>query len=318
MKCNWIRLLLTIVTASVASPVFGQLAEQGAVSGTGTISLTRAPEVMRMHVALTSKGATLKDALAALKTRTDAARLQLTTLGADKGSIKIEAAHIAVQDPNRRNQMQAMMMMRMQQGKGNKGAAKSKTAPPVEVTSNLTAEWKLSAKDPEAMLLLVHPLQEKIRAADLAGKAQAEKLSAEQEEMLEELQANGQSGFSMGGEEQTPGQPDFLFVSRITEAEHDKALADAYQKASVQATRLAKAAGSELGALRSVTSFDDPRGDVDEFGPQVYGSSAYRIMQQYAQKRATSDSGHEAVGVDSSKVKYSVNLTVAFDLKPVK
>jgi uncharacterized protein YggE len=312
-----LRVLIAILTFSCGLSAFAQPSASGSVAGTGTASISRVPEIMRVQVAITSKGATLKEALAALKTRSDAARLQVITLGAEKDSVKVDAPRIAAQDPNRRRSMDMMMAQRMKQA-GKKGAAKDKTAPPVEVTSTLTAEWKLTAKDPEALLLAVHPLQEKIRSADLAGKAEAEKLSPEQQEMMEELEAAGQNRFS-SSEEEPAGTPDFLFVSRVNSAEHEKAMRDAFQSAQVQAGKLAKAAGSELGSLRSITSFDDPSGEYEDYGRRGgYGQSAYRLMQQAARRRATGDAPLEAVGVEPSLVKYSVSLTVAFDLKSGK
>lgn len=316
MVHHQLRLLIAILTFSCGLSAFAQPSVPGSVAGTGSASLSRIPEILRVQVAITSKGATLKEALAALKTRSDAARLQVITLGAEKESVKVDAPRIAVQDPNRRRAMDMMMAQRVKQA-GKKGAAKDKTAPPVEVTSTLTAEWKLTAKDPEALLLAVHPLQEKIRSADLAGKAEAEKLSPEQQEMLEEMEAAGQNRFSSSDEEPA-GAPDFLFVSRVNTAEHEKAMRDAFQSAQTQAGKLAKAAGSELGSLRSITSFDDPSGEYEDYGRRGYGQSAYRLMQQAARKRATGDAPLEAVGVEPSLVKYTISLTVAFDLKPGK
>ncbi|MDB5387790.1 MAG: hypothetical protein JWM11_3436 [Planctomycetaceae bacterium] len=312
---------IVILVVGIARPVVAQplthrdAAGSGVVSGTGMVQLERIPEILRMQVQLTSKGATLKEALTALKARSDAARLQLATMGAEKESIKIDASRIAVQDPNRRNAME--MMLAQQMKRGAKGAAKSKPVAPVEVTASLSAEWKLTVKDAETLLLAVHPLQEKIRAADLAGKAETEKLTPEQEEMLEELQASGQNRFGQNDQE-TQGQPDFLFVSHITEAEHEKAMAEAFQKAQARASRFAKAAGCQLGAVRSIESSDGPSMEYEDYSMRGYGSSQFSLLQQAARQHSGSTDLPEAVGATASKVKYAVNLTATFELKPLK
>lgn len=312
MLKHQLRVLIAILSFGYGCAAFAQPSEPGSVAGTGTVSISRLPEILRVQVAITSKGATLKEAIAALKTRSDAARLQVVTLGAEKDSVKIEAPRIAVQDPNRRRAMDMMLAQRAKQA-SKKGAAASKTAPRVEVTATLTAEWKLMAKDPEALLLAVHPLQEKIRIADLAGKAEAEKLSPEQEELMEEMEAAGQR-FSASDEEPA-GAPDFLFVSRVNSAEHEKAMRDAFQSAQQHAAKLAKAAGSDLGILRSISSFDDPSGEYEDYGRRGYGQSPYRLMQQTSRRQSTGDGQLEAVGVEPNLVKYTVSVTVAFDLK---
>jgi hypothetical protein len=49
---------------------------------------------MRVQIALQGKGATLKEALASVKTRADAARKQLAMLAANKDSIKVDSAKV--------------------------------------------------------------------------------------------------------------------------------------------------------------------------------------------------------------------------------
>ena len=97
--------------------------------------------------------------------------------------------------------MQAMMAQRawrMQVNGGKKPAAKAKEAPPVVVSCNLKAQIRLSAPNPDEMLVLTHGLEERIKAADLGG-VKALKQGAPQDEELaqEEMQ-----GMMNGGDEQ--------------------------------------------------------------------------------------------------------------------
>src|SRR5690242_5621898 len=84
---------------------------EGGITGVGVVSISRQPERMRVQVLLQGKGSTLKEALAAIKTRGDAARKQLTALGAEKDSIKLDSPRIGANPNENQNQVQ---MRRMQ------------------------------------------------------------------------------------------------------------------------------------------------------------------------------------------------------------
>jgi len=313
-----VSLLASVVV--LASPAFAQAqgaGEGGTVSGNGVVTISRQPETMRLQVALQGKGATLKDALAAVKTRADAARKQLTSLGAEKDSIKIDNTKITPKnDQDQQRQMQRMMMQRMQQG-GKTPKKPKKVAEPVLVSAMLTAEWKLDTKSADELLLSVNALQEKIKAADLAGMKDAEKLSPEQEEMLEEMGDQEMYNYNSNNQPK-PGEPVFLFVGKISDAERDKALGEAFQKAKAQATRVAKAAGAELGTLKSLTSHDASSG-YNGYGGN-YDRYAYQALQAArAQAGIDDEDGEvetEAMGVEPARVKVTITVMASFDLKP--
>lgn len=315
-RCAALSCLLLISQSS-----FGQEDDAGRVHGTGAATIQRLPETLRMQVAIIGKGATLKDAVTSLKTRTDAAKKQVTELGADKDSIRVDPPHIyEQQNNNQRRQMEMMMAQRM--NRGGKKAAKNKVAPPVMVSAMLTASWKLKAKDAEDLLLTVHPLQEKIRTADLAGAKETEKLTPEQEELLEEAEAQGFSMYD-GGEEAKPGEPLFLFVSRISDEDREQALADAFKNAKSDAVRLAKSAEATLGRLKSIQNNMYGGGyDGDDYGMANYNynSRAYRALQaaRNSQNRSGKEDNLEAIGGEPGMVKYVVNVTATFDLEPAK
>ena len=294
-----------------AGGVLADEEERGVVSGTGAASITRPPDTMRLQIGVMGRGATLKDALTALKDRVSKAKTQLTALGAEKDSIKISEPHITELQNDRSRQMQMMMMRsRMRGGKAN---SKTSTPIPVLVSSMLTAEWKLTAKLPDELLLAVHPIQEKIKAADLAGSKEAEKLTPEQEELLEE--AAQEYGYD-GSDESKPGQPVFLFVSRVADAERDQALADAYDKARKQASRLASAAGAQLGRLKSLNSHESSANDSDEYGGGGFNFS-YRQMQMLNRRQANSEKDeNEAFAVQPGPVKFLVTVTASFEVEP--
>jgi uncharacterized protein YggE len=307
--------LLTLVL--LGSPARAQLGsfDAGTVSGMGTVAIERAPQAMRMTVVVSSKGSDLKEALASLKDRLDAAKAQLATLGADKASIKVAAPQLAVEDPNRRRQIEMMMAQRLRAG-GRKPAKKEESKPPVSVTASLSAEWPLKAAAGEDLLLASTSLQDKIKAADLAGTKEQMPLSPEEQELADELGAEDLSAMYGGDEEVKPGEPMFIFVTPIAEADREKALAEGFQKAKSRAARLAKAAGAELGALKSLNDSESDASDESYGSPYGgYNRQAYQMMQMMRGARGGLEELAEAIGAQPTNVVYRVTVTASFDLK---
>lgn len=310
MKKHFFAACLLLGAATTALAQYG---DSGVVAGTGTVNIERMPEGMRMTISISAKGKDLKEALAAMKDRVEAAKTQLGTLGADKASVKVETAQLAADNPsNRQRQMEMMMMERMRPGGGAR-KPKKEEKPPVNVSTTLTATWPLKAKDAEELLLASAAIQEKIKAADLGGLKDV-KLSPEEEEAMAEMEASGYSPY--GDEGPKPGEPTFHFFTTINEAEREKALAEAFVKAKERAARVAKAAGVELGKLASLTETEMGM-DTDDYqsypGADRYALQMLRQMQggRYGEPPATS----EGVGVRPDKVTFRVSVHASFELK---
>ncbi|HLQ46135.1 MAG TPA: SIMPL domain-containing protein, partial [Planctomycetaceae bacterium] len=236
---------------------------------------------------------------------------QVIALGADKASVKVQPAQIVKATNDRQQQIQMMMRQRMQQGGRKKEPAKK--AEPIQVAATFTAEWKLSAKSHDELLTTTHQVQQKLKALDLAGTKDAKKLSPEEQEALEEAQSEF-GGYEDPNAEQ-PGQPTFLFVAEIPSAELDKAHAEAFQKATAQAERLAKATGRQLGELQAVSSVEQAdNDDALMSGGYGYQNADYRMLQLLQRQRQTSDAP-VAMGIAPGKVKHTVTLTASYSLK---
>src|SRR5262249_6225391 len=122
---------------------------------------------------------------------------------------------------------------------------KPKQPPTVVVYVPLKFEMPLKAADAEELLILASALEEKIKGADLGGIKEGKQMSPQDEEMAQEVMEQ------VPNDENEPrrGEPLFLFVSKVSTADQDQALASAFQKAKREAGRLARAAGAELGTL---------------------------------------------------------------------
>ncbi|HSU69313.1 MAG TPA: SIMPL domain-containing protein, partial [Tepidisphaeraceae bacterium] len=200
-------------------------------------------------------------------------------------------------------QQQAQRMMLMRSGRAP-GPAKN-NAPAANLYTTLKAEWPLSSKTVEDLLIESQDLETKIKGADLSGTN--EKLSAaEQQELAEEAQ-----GLNNGDGQPNPRDPVFLFAAKISIQDRDAARGDAFKKARADAESLARAAGGQLGSIRllaaQATSTSNP------FADPTYGG--YRQRGPYMPAGPSDDDPLEAVGPQPAKVTYRVTVYVSFALK---
>jgi hypothetical protein len=210
------------------------------------------------------------------------------------------------------------MMMRRMRNQGKKPPQKAKEAPPVLVSCTLKAEFPLSASCHEELLLTGHALEEGMKAADLGGTKDLKQASAQDEELAQEDAADMMMGFGGEGGLQ-PGEPVFLYFSKISEEERAKALAQAFHRAKAQAGQLARAAGVELGTLYHLEDSSAADPGADEEGLEMDGPSSYHLRQLLHRARTGNANGDkeslEAIGGKPGKVSYRITLSVTFELK---
>ena len=332
MTIHWERMCLAAFLAAVLWPAaasaqweggFAQMAAmqgagRSAISSAGTSMVQRKPTQLRVYMQLIAKGKTLEDALAKLKERQEAATVQLETLKADKKSIVFGAPSLSNEQSSRRKQIQAMVIQQMR-ARGKKVPKGLLTPQTVTVSSTLTAQWPLGTESHEKLLLLSQRIQEKIKAADLSGSKEAEKVSPEEEEFEEEA---SQMTNQFGEEAQQTGQPQFLFVALLQKPERQKAMAEAFVKAKAQAAELAKAAGVELGPLVGLSGACSGQ---NSFGENPYvrygGSGGSDVIRQLIAEQAGEPSADkpdekpdEAMGTDPSALKFNCSVAAMFQL----
>jgi hypothetical protein len=295
-----------------ASAAVAQVGSDDGIRGHGEVVLDLQPELMRMKVDLRSKGKDLKEALASMKTRRAQAEKQLATLGAAKDSIRFGDAEPDRAQDQRQQQMERMLQQRMSQKRGKRGAGKGAVAAkPVKLRMNLTAEFPVAAPDRAELLVVSDKLQEAIKDADFGGaKETKEQSSEEDEELADEM---GEMNFGFGQQEGSkPGEPSFLFVSKVSAAAREKGLADAFQQAKADASLLAKAAGIEPGALRSLGSAFTSEMDANNDYEAIRTSGFATFFHHQG---TGADRGEEAFGLYPTTLKYKITVTASFALK---
>jgi len=292
-----------------------QLTAENSISASGSASIKKPPQLLRLHMELGAKAGSLKEALTKLGTLRAAAKKQLEELGAASASIEVGDAKVLPGKTDQRRQMAMMVRQRMKAG--GKAASQPAQKELVTVSLSLTAEWPLKEGSAEDRLLFVQELQDKIKAADLGGQKEAQQLSAEEQELAEEEEAQMSSYMS---EDEGPkfGEPAFLYVAKLTEEERAKGLADAFGKAKAEAGRLAAAAGVPLGTLCQLvssnlygrsSSYGDEWSDFDYSSNRAY----YRLMQRSAARSA--DNPDEAIGVNPGSVSVRLAVQASFSIK---
>lgn len=288
---------------------------QEVISGTGSVVLKRSATRMRMYVELSGKAETLEEALAKLEQRRQAAVTQLETLRADTKSVTLGKPTLSNPQTAQRRQFEQMVIERM--GSRVKEVPKGLKVPKTVIVSmRLSAEWPLDAASPEQLLLATEALKEKVTAADLAGTKQTEELSPEEAELAEEMAAM----MSDQGEEQVPvGKPHFVYVARISEADRDRAMAEAFGKAKLQAGQLARAAGIGLGPLVGISGAGGGQSSYGNDSSYLsYGYARQEYLGRLVGMEATSgmaEAPGEAVATDPSELVFRFHVGANFRLE---
>src|ERR1051326_1416325 len=89
----------------------------GTVTGHGLYELKRQPEFLRVQVDVMAKGKDIKEALAKLRARRQAAQKNLESLGVAAGAIEFGDAVVTTEKADRQHMMMRRMMMMQAPGK---------------------------------------------------------------------------------------------------------------------------------------------------------------------------------------------------------
>ena len=108
-----------------------------------------------------------------------------------------------------------------------------------------------------------------------------------------------------------PGEPSFVFVSKVSAKERDAATAEAFAKAKEQAGRLAAAAGGQLGPIRQVVAQASAANDG---GQNEYMNYQVQMMMQMGMS-VPAQNDDEATGVEPGPVAMQVQVTASFALR---
>jgi uncharacterized protein YggE len=288
--------LVFLLASCLAASSGAQGVDNGAVTGVGMATLKHAPDLVRVQIQITGDGKTLKEALAKLAARREACKKKLLAAGAREEAITFEDPRLDTGDP--RQQMEQMMRARM--GRAGNRPTTAPGAAHVAVAATVKAEWPLAGKSGEDLLIVAYDLQEKVKAADLADTKTA---SLEEQEAREE-----RAGLDSDEQAAPAGQPVFVYVARISDAQRAAVLADAVKQAKANATALATAAGAQIGTLKQLQSQASP--DMEQYQMMQYGR-----YNPFLAAQAQNPDPNEAVAMQPGLVTLHLTVSASYAIK---
>ena len=287
-----------------------------AITGTGTSRIAVKPTALRMYIELTGRGPTLKEGLAKLNERREAALLQLEMMGADKQSITSSDPSLSTAQSQHRQQVEMMIGQRLM-SLGRKLPEGLKTPTLATVSQTLSADLPLKTETAADLLLESNALIEKIKEADLGGTKEQEELSPEEEELMEEMT----NMMGSDNDEVAIGEPYFTFVGRISDEQRDNAMAEGFKDAVSNASRLVRATGMALtlGPLVGMHGTAVPDGHFQQMSYGQFGGFGYAQREYHQQLVARHNLGkesdpNEVTAASPSMLSYRVVVRASYKI----
>jgi hypothetical protein len=293
-----------ILAFAVLFPLRSQAAESdGVVTGTGMVAIKRLPQVLRGQFVVTGQAKDLPGAVSRLKEAQASASRKLVELGAAEKSIEVGPTQLGAGPADARAQY-TQYMQELQRMMGQAGVAKTQARPQFTIVcSTLKAEWPLTAAGADELFVAGYALQEKIKSAGI-GRKDLKKLTPE------ELEAAEEAGAKAGA-----GEPVFQYLCKVSEADRAAALAEAYEKAKHDAASLARAAGSELAALRHVSSLATSPTAVDDTDQVFKRMMSQQMMGGAPAPTPTETPAGQAGAPGPTPVELQITVTASFSIK---
>lgn len=265
-------LLATLALLIAASPAVAQpQASLNAVpvAGQGSASMSVAPETMRVLILLKAEGKSVEAAASAMEETLEAARLELTALGATKDSFKTDDLKVDTELGDKYSRLRSEMMS-YGGGFGGRGRPKMpepKVSDVVRVKQYLAADWPLE-KSGVPLLAQSVDLGRKLKEIDFGGSSSNSDLSPEEAEMLEE------AGMFMDEEEEDSG-PKIFYIASITREQKNELQEEALQMAKSNAEEMARLVDKQIGDVLMIQSSDSDASPYNQIAMSEYGYGGY-------------------------------------------
>lgn len=277
------------------------------MTGVGSVEITRQPNTLLMTLTLRGRGPDVIKSLESLNARKEKALDKLNQLGANEDTIEFGEPTLSSGMSQQQQQMQQMLRQHMRAS----GRDEVEVPDVLTVSRQLSAEWPLSAKTSDELLIQVVALTKKIREADVAGSKEADELTPEEQELAEEMEGLQQQ-MGMSEDESDPGDPQFVYLSKISEEEYNAGISDAFKKAEKKAGLLATATGTKLGPLWTVAVRDSE----SQARMQQRNWQYNRYGRAYAEPDVDLSEGQRAaIGYQPGEVTYTIYVQAAFRLE---
>ncbi len=289
--------LVALVMAGLMAMV--GTASQPDVAGSGTETVRLMPDTMAMSVSMVATDEQFDKALDSIQQQTADVQKALAGLKTPPAKVTVDGPTLG---PSAGSSREASLRRQMMQALGRSSAAAAEPdKEKVTLSTAVTAEWKLTAKDAVGLLKETNAIEQAVRGALPKPGEEEKQMTEEQEEEM--LSMMGQ----MDEDEEPPGTPTFIFSAKLPDDKLQAARKKAFQEAVKDAGSLAEAAGASLGGLAEVSGYVS-QGDRDMgYSSYYYSSAMMRMAQQTEELTATAMVPRE--------VSFSVSVEVTFALK---
>jgi uncharacterized protein YggE len=269
--------------------------------GSGFVSVK--PEKLRLLMQVKAQGKDAKAAILALSSHKERVKKELETMKADTASIVFSST--AVSSGSDDEESAQMRRMQMQMRRANGGEESGGELPSIVTASCvLRAEWPLPVQEGDALAILPTTLREQLASRDIAGDKNKPEWSEAEQEKLEEMETMLREEYGFFSSDSEGERVRIDFIADASDEDVKTAIAEAYKRATGEASSLAAATGVKLGKLKGLTNSSNL--DQMESYPMMryqYSSGVPAILAQLQnEKSIASDSA------DGLKVAASVTL----------
>jgi len=221
-------LQILIATVMLATLIVGRVAYGGEIITEGRAVVKQVPQALRTRITIQEQGTSAEDAMAKIAADRRALHEYLLALGANPRSILFE--EISVVDHGEKF---GSVRQKRFRSFGSTSAILGQEFVTLSVSG--AAEWKLSARNQQDLLVEFHALRKRIVAAY---------------DQVKKEKPNLASSFS---------PPSFELVGRIDDRQKMELLQAAFDNAKVRAAQLSNVANVELGPLVKLNTTNGPQ-----------------------------------------------------------
>ena len=238
-----------------------QMSKGGTISVTASQDVVVVPTKLRLIMLVRVESRDSKRALQTFHEHQERVTSELNSLGAIPSSIEFSKPMInfgipGVDDPDsarKQARQQAAQMRNLNPQRARLPALDTDEEAELPsiytASSKLTAEWALDENSDDANLLLPSTIRSAIQQNDFKGKNLKVVLNPEEQQLILPLMGS----YSYASSSRVP-EIQLVYVARLSEAQEEDAIKQAFKKGQTQAAMLARAMGKRLAGVRSISS----------------------------------------------------------------
>lgn len=325
-----------IAVAQLSLDSTGFVTTSDGISTSGSQTVPIEPNAVRLTLTASAEARDGESALQTLRDHGQRVEKELVILGALKESIKLSEPSVSVAIPGisnferarkaaRQQSMQLRAMNAMNAGiaiAGNQGAINvdeiEEADLPHVYTAKcvLTADWKITGAVDDKVRLMPANLRRSILEKDLMGRRYSEKLSPEEQQMIQSVAGNNNVFYSQSFTDSSMNDDPncrFHFIGKITNENLHKAFEVAFKKARTEADQMAKVANAEVHGTKSIRKVEKAAIPHAESLPNPYAYILPNNAVSSGVKPALADDEREILDITNSTIVLQVYATFKID-----